>query len=141
MKKFIALFALLFAVVATSYADRTPSSTSETGSTTVRPGRNVVRLRDGSSLMFVARGAEISNIEVRTATGQSIKFNDEGCSTCGNTQPPKPCNGEIRCSYSEKYKATICFCVPKLDISNGGGGTAAAVDYFLEIEGIKGESK
>lgn len=140
MKKFIALFALLFTIVSSTFAGNTPSTT-ESGSIVVRPGRNVVKLRDGSSLIFVARGTEISGIEVRTPAGGIIKFNDEGCSTCGNTQPPKPCNGEIRCSYSEKYHATICFCMPKLDISNGSGGTAAAVDFYLKIEGVEGESK
>lgn len=137
MKKFIALFALLFAVVATSYADRTPSSTTESVSTNVRPGRNVVKLRDGSSLIFIARGTEISGIEVRTTTGKSIKFNDEDCSTCGNTQPPKPCDGELRCSFNEKYNATICFCIPKLDISNGSSNWVGAA--YMKLGDIKGE--
>lgn len=140
MKKFLSVLALLVAVVAVSFATNVAPMTTESGSVNVREGRNVVRLRDGSSLTFMSRGGELSGIEVRKPTGQVIKFDDESCSTCG-TQPPKPCNGEIRCSYSEKYKAKICFCMPKLDLSSGGTGGTFASDYLLELGDVKGESK
>lgn len=142
MKKFIAVFALFFAFVACTFAQTAPSSSTESTSATIRPGRNVVKFRNGSTLMFMARGTELSNLELRTAAGQVIKLDDDDCSTCGNTQPPKPCNGELVCSYSQKYQTTICWCRPKLDIkANTGGGTNAAVDFFLKIDGVPGESK
>jgi hypothetical protein len=141
MKKFLSVLALLVAVVAVSFATNVAPLTTESGSVTVREGRNVVRLRDGSTLTFMSRGGEIAGIEVRKPTGLLIKFDDEACSTCGNTQPPKPCTGEIRCSYSEKYHAKICFCMPKLDLSSGGTGGTFASDYLLEIDGVKGESR
>jgi len=139
MKTFISKIALLFAVVAVSFAATVPSTT-ESGSVTVRQGRNVVRLRSGSSLQFMVRGGEIGSIEVRKPTGEVIAFDDENCPTCGSQQP-KPCNGEMRCSYNEKYKATICFCLPKLDLSNGSNdGIRANADFYLKIDTIKGES-
>lgn len=140
MKKFLSVLALLVAVVAISFATNVAPLTIESGSVNVREGRNVVRLRDGSSLTFMSRGGEIAGIEVRKPTGLVIKFDDDACSTCGNTQPPKPCNGEIRCSYSEKYKAKICFCMPKLDLSSGGTGGTFASDYLLQIDTVNGES-
>jgi hypothetical protein len=141
MKKFISILALLVAIVTVSFAANVAPLTTESGSVNVREGRNVVRLRDGSTLTFMSRGGEIANIEVRKPTGQVIKFEDDNCSTCGNTQPPKPCNGEIRCSYNEKYQAKICFCFPKFDLSSGGTGGTFASDYLLTIDGIKGESR
>lgn len=142
MKKLLLVFTLFVAVMAVSLAaDVAAPSRTEFGSVNVREGRNVVRLRDGSTLLFVARLGEISGVELRQPTGRVIKFEDDACPTCGNQQPVKPCNGELRCVFSEKHKATICFCVPKLDFSNGGGGETWAVDFFLDIDEIKGESK
>lgn len=140
MKKFLSVLALLVAIVAVSFAGNVMPGTTESGSVNIREGRNLVRLRDGSTLTFMSRGGELAGIEVRQPTGRVVKFDDEGCSTCGNTQPPKPCKGEVRCSYSEKHKATLCFCFPKLGLSNGGGGTEAT-DFYLKIEGVAGESK
>lgn len=140
MKKFLSVLALLVAVVAVSFATNVAPPATESGSVNIREGRNVVRLRDGSSLTFMSRGGEIAGIEVRQVTGRVIKFDDDACSTCGNTQPPKPCNGETRCSYSEKYKATLCFCFPKPVFGSGGGSTEATIDYYLKIDGVNGES-
>ncbi len=140
MKTILSVLALFVAIVAQSYAGNGLPRTSESGSVNIREGRNVVRLRDGSTLMFVSRTGEISGAEVRKPTGLVIKFEDESCPTCG-TQPPKPCTGETRCVYSEKYKAKICFCIPKPVLSNGGGGGTEASDYLLVIEGVPGESK
>jgi len=140
MKKFLSVLALLVAIVAQSYAGNVMPGTSESGSVNIREGRNVVRLRDGSTLMFVSRAGEISGAELRKPTGLVIKFEDDGCPTCG-TQPPKPCTGETRCVYSEKHKAKLCFCIPKPVLSSNGGGSTAASDYYLKIEGVEGESK
>ncbi len=137
MKKILSILALFVSVVAFSVAGNLAPLTTESGSVVIREGRNTVRLRDGSTLLFVARSGEISGVEVRKPTGLVIKFDDGGCPTC-NTPPPLPCTGEIRCHYSEKYKATICFCMPKLDLTSASGGVGAS-DYLLVIEGIPGE--
>lgn len=140
MKKFIAVFALLIAGVASTFAQTAPVPTStETGAINVRPGRNVAKFNNGTSLIFVARGSELSGVEVRLPSGQNIKFNDDDCRTCSNPQPPKPCTGELRCVYSEKHKATICFCIPKLDISSGGGGATWQTAAYMKLGDIKGE--
>ncbi len=138
MKKSLSILAFICSVLAISFAGTMATPTTESGSVVIREGRNTVRLRNGI-LLFMARGGEISGVELRQPTGQLIKFEDEGCTTCGS-QPPKPCTGETRCVYSEKYKAKICFCLPKLGLSNGGGGTEAS-DFLIVIEDIKGESK
>jgi len=138
MKKLLSVLALLVAVIAVSFAANVAPPTTESGSVQVREGRNLVRLRNGSTLLFMARSGEISGIEVRQPTGLVIKFDDDACSTCG-TQPPKPCTGEMRCVYSEKHQAKVCFCIPKLDFTSGGTGGTFASDFFLEIDGIKGE--
>lgn len=140
MKKFMSVLALLVAIVATSFATHIVPPTTESGSVRVREGRNAARLRDGSTLMFMSRGGEIGNVELRRSTGQLIKFEDDSCPTCG-AQPPKPCKGETRCVYSEKHKATICFCMLKPVFGSAGGGTEAAMDYYLKIDTIEGESR
>ncbi len=140
MKKSVAVLILSMAIAVVSFATNARIATAESGSVNVREGRNTVRLRDGATLMFVSRGGDISSIEVRKPTGQVIKFEDDSCPTCG-VQPPKPCQGEIRCSYNEKYHAKICFCLPKLDLSSGGSGGTFASDFLLELDTIKGESK
>ena len=128
MKKLLSVFALLVAIMAVSFAANV-APTTESGSVNIREGHNVVRLRNGSTLSFMARSGEIANIEIRKPTGQVIKFDDDTCPSCG-VQPPKPCNGETRCVYSEKHKAYICFCIPKPVLSSGSG----AVEYVITLE-------
>lgn len=132
MKKFISVLVLSVAFLAVTLAANVNPLATESGSTNVREGRNVVRLRSGSTLLFVVRLGEISDVELRQPTGRVIKFEDDACPTCANPQPPKPCNGELRCVYSEKYKTTICFCVPDLDFSNGGG----TLDYHIKLADV-----
>ncbi len=119
MKKLLSVLALLVAVMAVSFATSVAPPTTESGSVNVREGRNVIRLRDGSTLLFQMQDGEIDGVEVRNVAGQLIKFEDESCRTCG-VQPPKPCQGETRCFYSEKYHATICFCFLKPVLNSGG---------------------
>lgn len=140
MKKLMSVLALFVAIMAMSFTTSQVAGTTESGSVKLRAGRNTARLQDGSTLMFTLRGEEIGDVQVRKPTGQVIKFEDDNCPTC-RPQPPKPCKGEMRCVYSEKYKATICFCIPKPVLSNGGGGTEASVDYYLKIDTIEGESR
>lgn len=140
MKKVLSLLALGVFVFAISFAGTVATPTKESGSVVLREGRNTVRLRNGATLLFMFRGGEISGAEVRKSTGRVVKFEDTDCATCG-TEPPKPCTGETRCHYSEKYKATICFCMPKLNLSSGGsGGVGAQADYYLKMDTIEGES-
>jgi hypothetical protein len=112
MKKVSVIFALLFGLVAVSFAQTAPATrwaSVETDQVLVE-GANTVRMPDGSVVRFSLRSGEVFNLSVQSGRERVIF---EGNEEAPAGAPTGKCANKWsvqHCYYSTKNKMVICIC-------------------------------
>lgn len=108
-------------------------------SDTTQPATYKFTIKDGERRTPVKITAAQGKITAVSGMREGRTFNfkhlraGEKSKIKGGSDQTRKCAG---LTTDSNLKWTFCFYVD----SGGGGGTAAAFDYFLELEGVKGES-
>lgn len=124
MKKVQTLFVVAALVVAGFFSQATAQTVQLenvfVSSYQLKEGNNTVMLPNNKgTLRFMYRGGNVINVMLQDAAGQIIRVNEDTDPAAGNPNPVPTCKGELRCTFSQKYNTTICFCIPELPLSSG----------------------
>jgi hypothetical protein len=116
----VLLVALVAGIFVNASAQRYELENVLISSYQLKEGNNTVPVPGNrGTLRFMYRGGNILNVMLQDAAGQIIRVGEETDPAAGNPNPVPTCKGELRCSFSQKYNTTICFCIPELPLSSG----------------------